>query len=159
MKNRPENIIVHHSGSPRDTTTFKGVNAYHRRRWNFRSALGFYIGYHLFIEADGSVHKGRLFDEAGAHTKDSGMNFKSIGVCLAGNFNNELPTHPQAEATRAIIAVTTPTFPRKTSCLCIALALAAVVPFNSPSFLSIPSSHFSIAPIRLNRLCTSRSFI
>jgi len=101
--NVPKWLIVHHTGgtdaSPRADTshhTFEIVDNYHRGLWNFRSSLGHYIGYHYFIDKNGKVTQGRADTEEGAHTK--GMNLKSIGVALAGNFDATLPTAEQTEA-------------------------------------------------------------
>jgi len=95
--NKPENIIVHHTATARDSTTFDAVNRYHKKKWNFKSALGYYIGYQYFISGRGNITQGRLNTEGGAHTKQKGMNFKSVGICLAGNFDNEQPTKIQVE--------------------------------------------------------------
>lgn len=40
------------------------------------------IGYHFVIYKDGSLHRGRLVDEIGAHCE--GQNTESIGTCLIG---------------------------------------------------------------------------
>ena len=93
--NDPQYIIVHHTATPRDKTTFAAVDRYHRKKWNFRSAFGHYIGYHYFIDAHGNIIHGRDNNEAGAHTRQKGMNYKSIGVCLAGNFDKEQPSANQ----------------------------------------------------------------
>jgi len=93
--NKPQNIIVHHTLTARDTTTFESVNAYHKKTFNFISSLGFYIGYHYFITADGKVTRGRADTDIGAHTKEQSMNYKSIGICLAGNFDGEYPSDAQ----------------------------------------------------------------
>ena len=95
-KNNPQWIVVHHSATERDRTTFAAVNEYHRKKWNFRSKLGFYLGYHYFIETDGKITHARDNLERGAHTKTADdMNGKSIGVCLAGNFDLEMPSAEQ----------------------------------------------------------------
>lgn len=95
--NIPEFIIVHHTGGTSadplaDTShhTFEGVNAYHK-------SLGWkMIGYHWYIEKNGAIKKGRNETDEGAHTL--GMNTKSIGVCLAGNFDTTLPTAEQIQS-------------------------------------------------------------
>ena len=60
--NTPQWVIVHHTGptayDPKADTshhTFEDVNEYHRQKWDFKSSLGYYIGYHYFIEKDGTV--------------------------------------------------------------------------------------------------------
>ncbi len=87
--NKPQWLIVHHTATKRDGTTFKAVDRYHK-------SLGWgKIGYHYFIESDGTLHRGRKDNEVGAHTKQSSMNYKSLGICLAGNFDVELPSEAQ----------------------------------------------------------------
>jgi len=95
MENKPQFIVVHHTATDRRKTTFAAVNEYHRKKWNFKSKLGFYIGYHYFIDGNGVITHGRDNLEAGAHTSQGGMNYKSIGVCLAGNFDIESPSTEQ----------------------------------------------------------------
>lgn len=99
--------IIHHTGGTNanplaDTShhTFKIVDDYHRKKWNFKSTLGHYIGYHYFIEKDGSLFQGRQHDELGAHT--FGFN-DHIGICLAGNFDFTKPTAEQTVALRKLL--------------------------------------------------------
>ena len=40
------------------------------------------IGYHFYIDLDGTIHKGRDIDKIGAHCK--GRNRNSIGICYCG---------------------------------------------------------------------------
>ena len=40
------------------------------------------IGYHFYIDLDGTIHKGRDIDKMGAHCK--GRNRNSIGICYCG---------------------------------------------------------------------------
>jgi len=85
----PEYLIIHHTATDRDRTTFEAVRQYHiRKGWGD-------IGYHYFITADGTLWKGRAESEVGAHAQADGMNFKSIGICLTGNFEVERPTDAQ----------------------------------------------------------------
>ena len=89
----PTSIIIHHTATNRNRTTFESINNGHKRRWNWKSSLGYYIGYQYFIIADGTAIQGRADNEAGAHTK--GWNDKSIGICLTGNFMFERMTDVQ----------------------------------------------------------------
>ena len=92
---KPEYIIIHHTATHRDTTTFEGVNKYHTKLWNYISTLGYGIGYHYFIDHKGIIKQGRADNEMGAHCRADKMNFRSLGVCLAGNFSKEMPTREQ----------------------------------------------------------------
>lgn len=94
------NIIVHHSASKRDTTSFEQINQYHKQKWNFKSSLGFYAGYHYFIDSNGRVTQARDDNEEGAHCKGYNNN---IGICLAGNFNDEKPADEQIFALRDLL--------------------------------------------------------
>src|SRR3990167_10357219 len=102
MLNTPEYLIVHHTGGTNanqlaDTShhTFEMVKQYHL-------SLGWEdIGYHFFINKAGEVAPGRNENYHGAHT--AGYNTKSIGVCLAGNFDATLPTKAQESALQALL--------------------------------------------------------
>lgn len=97
--NRPQNIIVHHTlvSREKNPNQFEAVNDYHvRKGWGK-------IGYHYLIEADGTIKKGREETDEGAHTKEERMNYRSIGICLTGNFDAEEPTLEQCKALHSII--------------------------------------------------------
>lgn len=96
--NKPQYIIVHHSASPRDTTTVAMIDGWHKTRGFPVSEIGYYVGYHRVILPNGNLFVTRKDSEVGAHTKTAdGMNFKSIGICLTGNFENEEPTQAQKD--------------------------------------------------------------
>ena len=83
-------IIVHHSGNT--FQTFENVEVYHKSKgWNK-------IGYHYFIEKSGEVKQGRKNDEVGAHCKAHKMNYKSIGVCVAGGYYHKSPSKEQLKS-------------------------------------------------------------
>lgn len=98
--NTKEFLIIHHTGGTDaqpllDTShhTSEIVDTYHK-------SLGWGgIGYNWFIEKSGTIKKGRDENVEGVHTR--GYNNKSIGICLAGNFDAFMPTQGQ------IIALTT----------------------------------------------------
>lgn len=88
----PQFIIIHHSATLRDKTTFKAVDEYHR-------SLGWGgCGYHYFIEANGHIWQARKDNQEGCHCLHKGLNGKSIGICLAGNFCEEEPTGAQLKS-------------------------------------------------------------
>jgi hypothetical protein len=96
----PTHIVVHHSITPRDQEPARagqGINRTHKERFNFKSSLGWYIGYQYIIYGNGEIRQYRKDTEPGAHTTEQQMNFKSIGVCLTGNFDTELPSEAQTK--------------------------------------------------------------
>ncbi|MDI3534676.1 MAG: N-acetylmuramoyl-L-alanine amidase [Thermosediminibacterales bacterium] len=46
------------------------------------------VGYHYLIRADGRIERGRPDFMQGAHCINDGMNFKSLGIALTGNFDS-----------------------------------------------------------------------
>lgn len=97
--NNPEYIIIHHSATKQgDAETFR--RAHMAKGWRD-------IGYHYVIgngtySGDGEVETGRPENESGAHCSADGMNFKSIGICLVGNFDIDKPTIAQMEALKRL---------------------------------------------------------
>lgn len=90
-------LIVHHTAVSRkkNSNQFTAVKQYHiKKGWGD-------IGYHYFIEPNGTVKKGRADHITGAHT--IGRNHDSLGIALAGNFDEELPTPQQEEALRTLL--------------------------------------------------------
>ncbi len=87
-------LVVHHSASKKDTTKKTDIDEWHKQR-------GFsQIGYHKVVESDGKIVTGRPERQQGAHAK--GVNHKSLGVCVVGNFENEAPSEIQI---RSVIKV------------------------------------------------------
>jgi len=92
--NKPEYIIVHHTAVSYDKNPdqFAATKRYH-------IGLGWGdIGYHYEISKAGKVYTGRRETTDGAHCYQQGMNSKSIGIALDGNFDSEFPTKAQTEA-------------------------------------------------------------
>ena len=96
MENKPTYAILHHTADTSTGAQLRKVDEYHKLRFDMRSALGYWVGYHYFIERDGAVTQTRKDNEEGAHTK--GLNLESLGICLAGNFDFEVPTEAQLNA-------------------------------------------------------------
>lgn len=47
------------------------------------------VGYHFFIRRDGTIETGRPVDIIGAHCRDLGMNYVSLGICFEGHGDYE----------------------------------------------------------------------
>lgn len=106
--NKPQFLIVHHTGgtdaNPKEDTShhsFEVVDGWHRQLWNDKSSLGHFIGYHYFIDREGKVTQGRADTDEGLHTKQ--YNLKSLGICLAGNFDVTKPTKAQVDALTSLL--------------------------------------------------------
>jgi len=95
-KNIPNKIIVHHTADKTNAPQISKVNQYHKIRTFPQSSLGYFVGYHYFIEKNGDVIQCRKINDEGAHT--IGENLSSIGIGLAGNFDIEMPTALQIQS-------------------------------------------------------------
>lgn len=109
-----KNIIVHHAGGTdanplQDSSNYTVTmcDADHKARFGMKSSLGYFVGYHYFIDKAGVVTQTRTDTEEGAHCKGwnntdfDKKNFPqrlSIGICMAGNFDAFLPTPKQVES-------------------------------------------------------------
>ena len=91
-------IIVHHSATDRDTTAFESIKKYHMEHNGWDN-----IGYHRVIEGDGRVSSGMPINMVGYHCLYGGFNYKSVAVCLTGNFQNEHPSEAQLESLEKIL--------------------------------------------------------
>ena len=97
--NIPKYIIVHHSLVSRNDNyeQFDAIDRYHKSKgWGK-------IGYQYLIEPNGEQKQGREDNESGAHTSQRMMNYRSIGICLSGNFDIEEPTIEQCKALYGLI--------------------------------------------------------
>lgn len=75
-------IVLHHSASPRDSTTLEKITEWHmdpnRPGGAFRT-----VGYHYVIESNGALRYGRSLDEIPA--AQAGANTGTIAVCIVGD--------------------------------------------------------------------------
>jgi len=63
------------------------IDRYHRSKgWKG-------VGYHFVIMPNGLIFVGRGLNEVGAHA--AGQNERMVGVCLLGNFDDEVIEEPQ----------------------------------------------------------------
>lgn len=114
-----KNIICHHSGGTdanpmQDSSnyTLAMCDADHKARFGMKSSLGYWVGYHYFIDKAGKVTQTRDDMEEGAHCVGfNNTNYDkakhpenlSIGICLAGNFDATLPTEAQKKSLASLL--------------------------------------------------------
>ena len=85
-------LVVHCSATPPNQDIgVPELDRMHRLRGFLK------IGYHYVIKRDGTVQKGRLDTEVGAHVED--WNHCSLGICMVGGVDAALK--PEANSTEA----------------------------------------------------------
>lgn len=99
-----ENIVLHHSASRQDATA-ESIAKYHINTLGYAAA-----GYHFMIENDGKIYAGRPIKAIGAHTL-MGYNFNSIGICLIGNFDIDVPSEAQIISLKQLVTEITELYP------------------------------------------------
>jgi len=77
--NEPTKIILHQAGISH--CSIYDLNSMHKKK----RMSG--IGYHYFIQKDGSVLRGRREEAQGGHC--AGQNRSSIGICFEGDYNKD----------------------------------------------------------------------
>jgi N-acetylmuramoyl-L-alanine amidase len=100
--NKPTKIIIHHSAvdDGKIGSSFDAVKKYHIEQMKMRTIAYHYFG--EYINDIFSFRKGRKESEEGGHCR--GMNNKSIGVCVHGNFDKTVPNEDQLNALATLCA-------------------------------------------------------
>lgn len=87
---RVEYIVIHHSlTKDGKTKDWDAIRKYHMGANGWSD-----IGYHYGVESvDGIIRviPGRSETTVGAHVGDGGFNSKSLGICVVGNYDLEVP--------------------------------------------------------------------
>ncbi|MGE5601478.1 MAG: N-acetylmuramoyl-L-alanine amidase, partial [Nitrososphaerales archaeon] len=90
-------VVVHHTVTPGNITPERLAQAAVQR-----GLPG--ITYHYLITGDGTIYATQPLDALISQTNKAGVNADSIGVALAGNFTNTVPTEAQMTAAAALIS-------------------------------------------------------
>ena len=101
-------IVIHCTASPAGVKLdVADVRKMHLKR-GFRD-----IGYHFLIHLDGTIERGRPWDQPGAHAR--GYNVESIGIAYVGGIMDDNPkdtrTVAQIRALRACVAIIKAQYP------------------------------------------------
>ena len=88
-------VVLHHSASG-------DVPAAEIHTWHLTKGWAG-NGYHFVIRKNGSIERGRPLEMIGAHAGPE-VNGHSIGICLAGDFMNEVPAAAQIESVISLLA-------------------------------------------------------
>lgn len=97
-------VVIHHSATTGGTV--RGMDRYHSRVRHMENGLA----YHFVIGngrgmKDGETVASRRWKEqlAGGHLASEALNQISLGICLVGNFEENVPTHHQILALAGLI--------------------------------------------------------
>lgn len=85
-----EFLVIHHSA-----TTGGSPQAFAEYHVNNNGWPG--IGYHYVIQPDGKIYQTQPLTKSSYHT-GSGDNYRSVGICLSGDFSNKQPAPAQMNA-------------------------------------------------------------
>ena len=115
-------LCIHHSGglgvdnfASTQYLTAENVNQAHKKRWNFKSEIGWYGGYNFFINSNGKITQFRAIGEETMAQKGFNQNGEVISICLVGNFQKhpltgemvDKPTQEQENALRGLYGAIT----------------------------------------------------
>ncbi len=93
-RKKTDKLVLHHAAAA--SCTCHDIHAWHLNNgWTG-------IGYHFFVQKDGSVFRGRPESTVGAHAY--GANSTSVGICFEGNFEIETMPDAQLASGKALVA-------------------------------------------------------
>ncbi|MGH7339264.1 MAG: N-acetylmuramoyl-L-alanine amidase [Candidatus Rokuibacteriota bacterium] len=106
MADPVDTFFIHHSvtNAPGPSASREEDAAHTRLLQSIAFGRGFLdISYSFIAYRSGRIAEGRGWGAAGAHTQ--GFNSTSYAVCLAGNYERDVPTPPQIRAVQELIAL------------------------------------------------------
>ena len=89
--------VVHHTGTDSKSTTIESIAKYHVEPGNHICDDGCPgISYHFMIKPNGTIYQVNELETVSYQC--GGCNYNTIGICLIGNFNEEVPTEKALKA-------------------------------------------------------------
>lgn len=97
----PTHLVIHHSAGSNQSSDWPAVV---RTIWDFHvNGRGWSdIGYNWLVDPEGRIYHGRSNDAIGAHF--CGTNTGTIGICLLGDFTNEVPKAKALDALQELLS-------------------------------------------------------
>lgn len=94
-------VVVHHTANANPHWGIKECHAWHKDGMGWSGC-----GYNYLVEQNGAAYYGRAdedFDFVGSHV--AGWNSRSVGVCLAGNYDSQTPTEANLDVVARVVAM------------------------------------------------------
>ncbi|KAJ2942783.1 hypothetical protein O0L34_g14970 [Tuta absoluta] len=96
-------VVIHHTYIPGACYTFEDCSSSMRSMQRYHMSLGWGdIGYNFCVGTEGAAYEGRGWHTLGIHTGRA--NNYSIGICLIGDWREELPPPETLQTTKALIS-------------------------------------------------------
>lgn len=92
-----DTIVLHHSDIPGPQRQADRIRKDHLQKFGQAGS------YHYLIEPDSFIVQFRPEDSVGHHSGNWFTNIRSIGICLAGDFTKESPSHAQLQALESLL--------------------------------------------------------
>ncbi|KAM3964005.1 peptidoglycan-recognition protein LB-like [Aphomia sociella] len=95
-------VVIHHTYIPPACNDTKQCKADMKAMQDYHKSLDWGdIGYNFCVGSEGGAYEGRGWETIGIHA--SAANSVSIGICLIGDWREELPPAQQLQTTKALI--------------------------------------------------------
>ncbi len=99
-----DRITVHHAACCAATSSSAAAQSLRAIQSEHQDGNGWAdIGYHFLLDQNGTIWEGRELRWQGAHAGNSTLNRGNLGICLLGNFEDELLLAPQRRALQRLL--------------------------------------------------------
>nr|BAF03521.1 peptidoglycan recognition protein C [Samia ricini] len=96
-------VIIHHTAIPTACYTTDQCIQDMQSMQNFHNSINWGdIGYNFCVGSDGLAYEGRGWKVVGIHAGNA--NSQSVGICLIGDWRDDLPPEKQLSTTKSLIA-------------------------------------------------------
>lgn len=146
-------VVIHHSAT--ESGSVESIHASHRQRKDAAGNPWLGIGYHFVIGNGSGMEDGKVESTFrwrqqihGAHSGSTDHNANGIGVCLIGNFQQDVPTQKQLEAVSILLGQLSHRYQ---------IPAALVIGHNTVKPTACPGKHFPLQDVIRKSVSKRRS--